>query len=319
MFSPQRTLLARGKDGGREWWVVLDVWAAPRDETEAQAQLTRMAEYGEFPQEVRNTYVMAGSSHYFVRSFVDGTESLVMWSAFTQDQGVPQDLTTAAVSLDRGDDSPERLVVGQVTRAACQVTCTWKDGTSTVAELALENTRHRANAGIQLRRRHPGRLVGQPRPGTSCAAVAALRDPAYYRDRRQPHPRACATRLAVGLAALDQALVVEESVANFLNVTLPPGGPSAARLVRECRRHDVYLRDLSPLSPAYQGRTVRIAVRDTAENTRILVACGAALTALREGPAAPGSTLAPAAPGTVPAPDPVGSVSAHVPVGGTAR
>jgi histidinol-phosphate/aromatic aminotransferase/cobyric acid decarboxylase-like protein/N-acyl-L-homoserine lactone synthetase len=167
----------------------------------------------------------------------------------------------------------------------------------------------------QLRRRTPPWPVSLP---AQLAAVAALRDPAYYRDRWQ-RTHELRHRLAVGLAALDQALVVEESVANFLNVTLPPGGPSAARLVRECRRHDVYLRDLSPLSPAYQGRTVRIAVRDTAENTRILVACGAALTALREGPAAPGSTLAPAAPGTVPAPDPVGSVSAHVPVGGTAR
>ncbi|MER5291182.1 hypothetical protein ABT382_03690 [Streptomyces pharetrae] len=140
VFSPQRTLLARGKDGSREWSVVLDVWAAPRDETEAQAQLTRMAEYGEFPEEVRNAYVMVGSSHYFVRSFVDGTESLVMWSAFTQDQGVPQDLTTAAVSLERGDDGPERLVVGQVTRAADQVTCTWKNGTGTVVERAPEDS-----------------------------------------------------------------------------------------------------------------------------------------------------------------------------------
>jgi hypothetical protein len=45
----------------------------------------------------------------------------------------------------------------------------------------------------------------------------------------------------------------------------------------------VYLRDLSPLSPEYQGRTVRIAVRDTAENARIVAACQAALEELRAG------------------------------------
>jgi hypothetical protein len=39
----------------------------------------------------------------------------------------------------------------------------------------------------------------------------------------------------------------------------------------------VYLRDLSPLSPLYQGRTLRIAVRDTAENARIVAAFRSAL------------------------------------------
>jgi histidinol-phosphate/aromatic aminotransferase/cobyric acid decarboxylase-like protein len=81
--------------------------------------------------------------------------------------------------------------------------------------------------------------------------------------------------------------VVEEGVANFLTMTLPSGGPSAAQLVNECRRHDVYLRDLSPLSPEYQGRTVRIAVKDTAENARIVAACQAALDVLRPASASP--------------------------------
>ncbi|MCT7353823.1 histidinol-phosphate aminotransferase family protein [Streptomyces sp. 15-116A] len=111
------------------------------------------------------------------------------------------------------------------------------------------------------------------------AAVAALRDPEYYRDRWL-RTHALRSQLAADLAGLDEALVVEESVANFLTVTLPSGGPSAAQLVSECRRHDVYLRDLSPLSPQYQGRTVRIAVRDTAGNARIAAACRAALDEL---------------------------------------
>ncbi|MEU4656506.1 aminotransferase class I/II-fold pyridoxal phosphate-dependent enzyme [Streptomyces sp. NPDC023723] len=117
------------------------------------------------------------------------------------------------------------------------------------------------------------------------AAVAALRDPAYYTDRwLRTHTLRRA--LAAGLAALDETVAVEESVANFLTLTLPPDHPGAARMVAECRRHGVYLRDLSPLSPSYEGRAVRVAVRDTAENTRIVAACQAALETLRPGPAA---------------------------------
>jgi hypothetical protein len=58
------------------------------------------------------------------------------------------------------------------------------------------------------------------------------------------------------------------------------GRPSAADVVSACRRDDVYLRDLSPMSQAFQGRTVRIAVRDPAGNARIVAAYRAALVAL---------------------------------------
>lgn len=135
----------------------------------------------------------------------------------------------------------------------------------------------------RLRRWTPPWPVSLP---AQLAAVAALRAPAYYGDRWL-RTHALRRRLAADLAGLDEAVVVEEGVANFLTVTLPPGGPSAAHLVDECRRHDVYLRDLSPLSPEYRGRTVRVAVRDTAENARVVAACRAALEALRPGPSSP--------------------------------
>ncbi|MFD7814333.1 aminotransferase class I/II-fold pyridoxal phosphate-dependent enzyme [Streptomyces sp. NPDC059785] len=171
----------------------------------------------------------------------------------------------------------------------------------------------------RLRRWTPPWPAGLP---AQLAAVAALRDPAYYTARWQ-RTHTLRRELATALAGLDETVrvescatageparvkdsatvgeparvkdsatvgervTVEESVANFLTVTLPPGGPSAARLVHECRRHDVYLRDLSPLSPEYEGRTVRIAVRDTAENARIAAAFGAALDALRAAPPVP--------------------------------
>ncbi|MGW2045542.1 aminotransferase class I/II-fold pyridoxal phosphate-dependent enzyme [Streptomyces sp. NPDC001858] len=139
------------------------------------------------------------------------------------------------------------------------------------------------STAAELRRRTPPWPVSLP---AQLAAVAALRDPGHYHDHwRRTHE--LRRRLATALAGLDDSLAVEESVANFLTVTLPPDGPSAARLVAECRRHDVHLRDLSPLSPRYEGRTVRIAVRDTAENARIVAAWGAArdaLNTLRPGP-----------------------------------
>ncbi|MFI0540122.1 aminotransferase class I/II-fold pyridoxal phosphate-dependent enzyme [Streptomyces sp. WSLK1-3] len=129
----------------------------------------------------------------------------------------------------------------------------------------------------ELRRWTPPWPVGLP---AQLAAVAALRDPDHYRDHWLA-THALRRGLAADLAAAAQDATVEESVANFLCLTLPTDGPSAAQLVDECRRHGVYLRDLSPLSPCYEGRTVRVAVRDTAENARIVAACRAALDVLR--------------------------------------
>lgn len=133
-----------------------------------------------------------------------------------------------------------------------------------------------------LRRWTPPWPVSLP---AQLAAVAALRDPAYYRACWL-RTHALRRQLAVDLTGLDAFVAVEESVANFLTVTLPADGPSAAQLVTECRNHGVYLRDLSPLSPEYQGRTVRIAVKDAAENARIVAACQAVLRASTPSPEA---------------------------------
>ncbi|WP_432122541.1 aminotransferase class I/II-fold pyridoxal phosphate-dependent enzyme [Streptomyces sp. S1] len=135
----------------------------------------------------------------------------------------------------------------------------------------------------ELRRWTPPWPVSLP---AQLAAVTALRDPAYYAER-WARTHVLRKQLTHDLQELEGFSSVDEGVANFLTVTLPPDGPSAARLVGECRRHDVFLRDLSPLSPAYEGRTVRIAVRDTAENARIVAACEKALDAL----GAPGRVL----------------------------
>lgn len=131
----------------------------------------------------------------------------------------------------------------------------------------------------ELRRWTPPWAVSLP---AQLAAVAALRDPGYYAGRLQ-RTHELRARLAGDLAAVDASVTVEESVANFLTLTLPPGGPGAASLVADVRLHGVYLRDLSPLSPAYEGRTVRVAVRGTGENARIVDAYRAALGHLHAG------------------------------------
>ncbi|MCJ0869982.1 histidinol-phosphate aminotransferase family protein [Streptomyces sp. AP-93] len=133
----------------------------------------------------------------------------------------------------------------------------------------------------ELRRRTPPWSVSLP---AQMAAVAALRDPEHYRSRWL-RTHALRRQLAADLAGADDTVTVEEAVANWLTVTLPSDGPSAAQLVQECRRSDVYLRDLSPMSCEYQGRTVRIAVRDTAENARIVSAFQQAMAVLRPGSA----------------------------------
>ncbi|MFE7585230.1 aminotransferase class I/II-fold pyridoxal phosphate-dependent enzyme [Streptomyces gardneri] len=135
----------------------------------------------------------------------------------------------------------------------------------------------------ELRRWTPPWPVSLP---AQLAAVTALRDPAYYAER-WARTAVLRRELAAGLLELDGFSSVDEGVSNFLTVTLRRGGPSAYRLVGECRRHDVYLRDLSPMSPSYEGRTFRVAVRDRVENARIVAACRSALDALAAETVAP--------------------------------
>ncbi|MER5322980.1 histidinol-phosphate aminotransferase family protein [Streptosporangium roseum] len=117
----------------------------------------------------------------------------------------------------------------------------------------------------ELRRWTPPWGVSLP---AQIAAVHALRDPDYYTDR-WAQTRTLRADLAAALTAIGDDLHVYESVANSVLLTLPRRGPGATSLVRACRRKGVFLRDLSPMSPAFEGRTVRIAVREAAANARI--------------------------------------------------
>jgi histidinol-phosphate/aromatic aminotransferase/cobyric acid decarboxylase-like protein len=133
------------------------------------------------------------------------------------------------------------------------------------------------SVATELRRWTPPWPVSLP---AQMAAVAALGQPDYYRDRWQ-RTHELRAKLAAELAGLDDDLVADEGVSNFVNLVLPVDGPSAATFVAECRRHDVYLRDLSPMSSQYEGRTVRTAVKTPDENARIVAACRAVLISHR--------------------------------------
>jgi len=131
--KPQRTTLAIGTDHGKQWEVFIDLWGAPRDETEAQAQLAAMGGFGEQPAEVRTASGLVGKSSYFLRRTVgDDAAGTIMFNTLKKfDPMSGTDMQAAATPLKTGGAGPSRLVVGQVAKTAQRVTCTWKDGTKT--------------------------------------------------------------------------------------------------------------------------------------------------------------------------------------------
>jgi histidinol-phosphate/aromatic aminotransferase/cobyric acid decarboxylase-like protein/GNAT superfamily N-acetyltransferase len=97
------------------------------------------------------------------------------------------------------------------------------------------------------------------------AAVRALQEPAYYRQRYdQTH--AHREILARGLTEL--GFRVTPAVANFLLCQLPAGEMSVSEFVRRCREQNLFLRDVSNMG--VNTRAVRIAVKDGPTNQRML-------------------------------------------------
>ncbi|MFE4410194.1 hypothetical protein ACIQFZ_03290 [Streptomyces sp. NPDC093064] len=137
VFQPANAVtLALGTDQGKPWKVAIDVWPAPRDKAEAQWMLNAMREYGETPPEVRTASELVGKSAYFVRRSIGDTDALgavqVQGTTTKADKFSGTDLVAFAGGLDPTSDVSQRLVIGHVARTAQQVTCTWKDGTTTV-------------------------------------------------------------------------------------------------------------------------------------------------------------------------------------------
>ncbi|MEV6502427.1 hypothetical protein [Streptomyces prunicolor] len=145
VYTPQQTTLAAGIEQGETWYVTVDVWGAPRTEAEAAAQLRSMSSHHEEPWDRDNSSALVGKITYFVQRAVGtGEPELLMGDSVSpQDTMAGTDLKSGASTLDpKKTEGPQRLVVGQVAKTAQAVTCTWKDGSSTVA--------HRVEAGADI-------------------------------------------------------------------------------------------------------------------------------------------------------------------------
>jgi hypothetical protein len=141
VYAPQRTTLASARDNGKDWSVTLDVWAAPKNQAEAQRQWTAMGEYRVRPVGVKEAKGLIGKDWYFVHLMVGDDSQTVMWGEFDKsDTASGEYLVSGAMALDASGsakaDAPQRLVIGDVAPTTQQVTCTWKDGTMTEAPRA---------------------------------------------------------------------------------------------------------------------------------------------------------------------------------------
>ncbi|WP_208117031.1 hypothetical protein [Streptomyces sp. NBC_00582] len=148
LFQPHnRVTLATGTDAGVEWRVSLDVWPAPIDAEDARSSMDAMAQYGETPG-VTTPEELVGRSAWFVhrgttsRGGVDREHVTVQGLTTEDDMLSGKDIDAVAVPLSPVGEEPDRLVIGHVAKTARQVTCTWKDGTTTKI--------HRVPAGADI-------------------------------------------------------------------------------------------------------------------------------------------------------------------------
>ena len=115
-----------------------------------------------------------------------------------------------------------------------------------------------------LRAITPPWIIGLP---SQVAAVRALQDPDYYAAR---YAETAVLRESLATTLRSLGWEVLPGIANFLLCQLPPDSPDAKSVIARCRAHGLFIRDAASMSPALGTRTIRIAVKDAATNTRML-------------------------------------------------
>jgi len=100
------------------------------------------------------------------------------------------------------------------------------------------------------------------------AAVMALQDPEYY-QMRYSETHELRHNLANAIKNTTN-VYVHEGVANYLLCQLAADDIDASTLVRECRAHGLFLRDMSLTSPILGPKSFRIAVKDSETNKRMV-------------------------------------------------
>ena len=99
------------------------------------------------------------------------------------------------------------------------------------------------------------------------AAIKALEDPDYYRDR---DAETASLRRDLGEQLSRLGWKVLPGVANFLLCELPAGGPGTAELIARCREQGLFLRDPGSMGTATETQRIRIAVKDATTNRRMI-------------------------------------------------
>jgi histidinol-phosphate/aromatic aminotransferase/cobyric acid decarboxylase-like protein/predicted GNAT family N-acyltransferase len=110
------------------------------------------------------------------------------------------------------------------------------------------------------------------------AAVRALQDPTYYRDR-YAETRVLRANLRMGLSKLAPWNVTEGVINSVLCLTTPEM-PKAAAIVSACRVEGLFLRDWPLASSSLGTRALRVSVKDDVTNVRIVETLGRVLTRL---------------------------------------
>jgi histidinol-phosphate/aromatic aminotransferase/cobyric acid decarboxylase-like protein len=123
----------------------------------------------------------------------------------------------------------------------------------------------------ELRAITPPWVVSLP---AQVAAVRALQDPDYY-QARYSETEDLGKDLAVNLSEL--GLEIVPGVANFILCHLPPEGPNAATVVKECRRQNLFIRDAGAMGSQLGTHALRIAVKDATMNRRMIEILSAVL------------------------------------------
>jgi len=135
--QPHRTTLATGTEDGTQWKVLINVWDAPSDEAQAEAQRSAMALYGEAPPDGGKASALIGKITYFVyRGYGDKTTKVMENTVPESDTLTGTDLMSGSLPLEPGAKNDVRLVIGYIAKTAQRVNCVWTNGTATVVERA---------------------------------------------------------------------------------------------------------------------------------------------------------------------------------------
>jgi histidinol-phosphate/aromatic aminotransferase/cobyric acid decarboxylase-like protein len=100
------------------------------------------------------------------------------------------------------------------------------------------------------------------------AATMALEDAEYY-QQKYLETHQLRSNLAKELRSKTN-LRVHEGVANYLLCKLPEEAEDASVISERCRKHGLFIRDISLTAPCLGPKTFRIAVKDAATNKKML-------------------------------------------------